>query len=364
MIRGREIWREAWRDYKTGAGAVLLVAVVFLVTVGLAATSVSSFGSWVSREGIHFREAGASTYVLRADGQVDPSRCDSLSGVGTIQAAGAMRVVSDTFFAAMPSRAVTTLEATPGLWNVLAASAPGARSNNTAGMWITDTLAETLGVEPGEILDLKDGRKVALAGVFSCPDDGRNRDLGYAVVAPVPARGDFGQCLIEVWPSEPTDASLVLEGLKPGLGSSTGMEIPAPMQLNSSLGKTFTAGNAWSGVVRVGILGAALTGFTVGFAWIFARRLVLSSNLHSGVDRLSLQLIVLAEASFVVLFAVVIWAPIGWFAGFFGGAPDGWVSFFAGLRVLLSGTAGLIVGVVVGFGMVRESRLFRYFKNR
>ena len=302
--------------------------------------------------------------MIRANEMVDSQRCVNLQGVGSVQAAGALRESKDIYFAAMPSRAVSTFEATPDFWRLLSANTPGAVFLNQPGVWITDTLAQTLGVRPGEKTVLRDGQKLSIAGVFAYPDDGRNRDLGYAVVMPVAVVQDFSQCLIETWPASPEDASLLLSSLKINQSTGAGGEIPTPQQLNTSLGREFNAANSWDTLLRLAVGLSAIAGFVIGFVWIFSRRLVLSSNLHCGLDRLTLLLISLAETSIVLIFSLITWLPFGWFAAAFGAAPDTLVSFGAGLRTFLAGSAGFVFGVVLGINRVKESHLFRYFKNR
>ncbi len=364
MMRGSEIWREAWRNFSTGAGSILLSALVLLVIVGLGSVFVSSYGSGLARAGTQFRESGASTYVIRANEMVDSQRCVNLQGVGSVQAAGALRESKEIYFAAMPSRAVSTFEATPDFWRLLSANTPGVVFLNQPGVWITDTLARTLGVRPGEEVVLLDGQKLSIAGVFAYPDDGRNRDLGYAVVMPVAVVKDFSQCLIETWPASPEDASLLLSSLKINQSTGAGDEIPTPQQLNTSLGREFNAANSWDTLLRLAVGLSAMAGFVIGFVWIFSRRLVLSSNLHCGIDRITLLLISLAETSIVLIYSLITWLPFGWFAAAFGAAPDALVSFGAGLRTFLAGSGGFVFGVVLGVNRVKESHLFRYFKNR
>ena len=362
MMRPVQIIREAFLNVTTGAGRALLAAVVLLATVGLGAVSISIYGSWVAREGQQFRQAGASTYVLRAENRIDPKRCERLSGLGAIRASGALRAKPDIVFAAMPSRTVKSFEASPDFWTVLKLGTPSAVFRDISGVWISSTLAQDIGVDPGDTAQLLNGPAIRVAGVFTYPDQVNNRELDYAVISPAVSQAAFSQCHIEAWPARQQDVSLLLFSLNAEPDSSLEEKVSAPLQLNTSRGKYFSADSQWTNAVQIAMVGAFIAGFVIGFSWVFSRRLVLSSNLHCGVDRRTLLLMTLTESALLLGFSCIVWLPIDWYCTNFVSTVDAIISFGAGGRVFLAGSAGFILGTAVGFTNVKESRLFDYFK--
>lgn len=362
MMRPAQIIHEAFLNVTTGAGRALLAAAVMLVTVGLGAVSISIYGSWVAREGQEFRQAGASTYVLRAEERIDPKRCERLRGLGSIRASGALRAMPDIAFASMPSRTVKSFEASPNFWTVLKLGTPSAVFRDISGVWMSSTLAQDIGVEIGDTAQLRDGAQIRVAGIYTYPDQVNNRELDYAVISPAVSQTAFSQCYIEAWPARQQDVSLLLFSLNAEPDSSLEDKISAPQQLNTSRGKHFSAGSQWITAVQIAMAGAFVAGFISGFAWVFSRRLVLSSNLHCGVDRRTLLLMTLSESAVLLSFACIVWLPIAWYCTNFVSSVDAVISFGAGGRVLLAGCVGFILGTAVGFTNVKESRLFEYFK--
>jgi len=353
---------EAWRDVLSGTTRAGVFAVVFVALVGgLASVDVRSVVSLLAGAD-HFRVSGAAVQVLNADGSVDGARCDGLSSTAGVGAAGAVRQGTPIRFFAMPASQISVMEVTPGLAPMLGVIGQPSASDPAIpdGIWLSADLAQVLGASPGRTVATSAGPAL-VAGVYTWPDDGRGRDLGYAVVAPVPAQGSFSQCWTQIWPTNQEAQTLAFVAVT---SDSTDLQITQG-QLNTTLGLTYdTATLLATRLTGAAPWAAAVIGLVLGFTAVHLRRLEIASSLHARVTRTSLLWQHLCEAVFWIGAGVVIsGAGLAWAAGW--GNPDpAWSTWIIGARVLVAGAAATALGTMVGVLAVRETHLFRYTKAR
>lgn len=360
-MRMRETVREAWRDVVSGAAhagtcalvlAVLLTAVVGMRVVAVV-DDVRAAAAWVA--------SGAATTVEQADGRIDGRACAALADVDGVLGAGALRRLEDgTTVSALPGSPIPTYEATPSIAGVLGIDGRA----GVAGIWISQEVAAELGVTVGGTITTTDGG-VPVAGVFAWPDDGRDPDLAYALVAPVPVgtgTEPFDQCQVTVWPQDPSVAALLRATVLPSAGEQDEAR-PTSGQLNPRFGVAFEpAGTTDAAFLAAGAAGAS--GLVVGAAAVLRRRLSIASDRHVGVP-VAHQVVgtvighgvwgVVAAAATVAVATVLT-------RGLEAGDAHPVVVESALLACL--GVVGAVFGAAVGVLSVRERALHRYFRTR
>ena len=366
MVRRRmaagSVVSEAWRNLYSGTTRAGLFALVFVVAVGvLAWVDVRSVVGIVDGAA-QFRAEGAAVQTLNSDPNIDGRRCDALSGTGALSTAGAIRQGSPVRILAMPASQITVVEATPGLIAMLPAIAQPLQSvhNVKDGVWMSADLAKAVGTAPGRVVQTSAG-PATVAGVYTWSNDGRNRDLGYAMIAPVPADGNFSQCWTEVWPADPT-----LQGLSYVSLTSSGSGARATMgQLNTSLGTTYDAASLLSTrMTRQAPVAGIVIGVVTGYVSVRIRRLEIASNLHARVPRVGLMWQHLVEALVWVGGASIITAAGLLWAARWGNPDPSWATWQIGFRTVLAAAASSLIGVLAGVMTAQEKHLFRYAKER
>jgi hypothetical protein len=337
-------------------------ALIFILLVGLIAAADVNAVAGVVRQVVGFRAAGASVLTLKAEQSVDGQRCSRLMGVGAITGAAALRPGQPVTLAAMPSSPVTGVEATPDLLALLQTIAqpitidPG----TSAGIWLSADVASLLQAQPGDTVPTSAG-PVQVAAIYTWPDDGRGRDLGYAMVTPVAADGVFSQCWIETWPLSDTVTNLLnLSVINPNPDN------PATInQLNTSLGlqldgqalldKRLTAQAGWV---------AGIAGLLLGFTATRSRRLEIADALHVGITRTALLWQQLLETViWVTASLIIVAAALLWLVGALGQEPA-WAIWLTGLRAVIAAAATTLLGALLGASSAREKNLAHYAKDR
>jgi len=306
-----------------------------------------------------YRDAGASVQILEATGQVDGARCEALARVDGVNAAGALRTGEPLRALNLPSSELTGLEATPGLLGALDRGRVAG-----AGLWLSADLAEALGAVPGDSIATTTG-PARLGAVYPYPDDGRDRALGYAAVAPVPATGLFDSCWVEIWPVDPETATL----LRTTVVADPSSEVqPTQKQLNGRLGATYDASAEFSGrLTEPTPIATAALGLALGYVAIRLRRLELAAALHARVPRAALTWQMLLETAAWTGAGIVVTVPALWWLAGAGGdglATDQVSTWIIGMRTVLAGAGAVLVGAVAGALTTREKHLFKYFKER
>lgn len=349
---------EAWRDVCTGTTRALLLSVLLTAVVGAVALADVAAVTDITARARAFRASGAAVQVLDATEGVDAVRCEALGTVEGVLAAGASRSAAQVTALALPSTPMTVHEVTPGLLTVFGHSAPTHTNSTTAtpGVWLAADLAEALGTAPGDDLATETG-PVPVAGVFTWPDDGRDRAFGYSLLSPVPATGTFDRCLSAIWPLDEALAALTFFAADTNADNT-----PRSGQLNSTQGNSFDTNallaarpTAWAP------LAAATAGLGIGYAAVRARRLEIAAALHACIPKAhlawthQLQVGIWSLAAALILTAVLTWTTQT------HTNPGSWLT---GLRIIVIGTTTPLLGSLLAATTTREKHLFRYFKER
>jgi hypothetical protein len=215
-VRAASLASEAGRNLATGTTRAALLALTLAGVVGALAYVDVRAAVGVLQDAAAYRASGSSVQVLEAPQGIDGARCDSLASVTGVVAAGALRQGETLRTLAMPASSLTVWEATPGLVDLVADTGTDlvGADQRSAGLWLSRDLADTLGARPGRSLATALG-PATTAGVYTWPDDGRDRALGYAALAPVAPAGVFDQCWVQVWPPDVDAAGAVYLALDP-----------------------------------------------------------------------------------------------------------------------------------------------------
>jgi hypothetical protein len=202
---------------------------------------------------------------------------------------------------------------------------------------------------------------IPVGGTYSYPRDGRWPELDYAALAEAPELGAFDQCWLQIESASDDVSSLLFTALMSGYSVDHSPELS---QLNPTLGRKFDLkAELEKRTTRIAPLAALVIGLVLGASATLSRRLHLASALHAGVGRPALSTLCLLESA--------IWA---------GGSAISSVLFAytASLQIdpshrqLLDNVSaeigtlfviGVAAGALMAFGVVKERRLFAYFKG-
>ena len=360
-MRARSVASEAARNLATGTSRAAGLALAFAAVVGTLAFADVRAAVDVLRGAAEYRASASSVQVLEVSEGIDGARCHALNQATGVVAAGALRHGDPVRALAMPSAQLTVWEATPGLVDVLShiGTAPDAAGAAAPGLWYSRDLADTLGARPGRDIVTATGT-AATAGVFSWPDDGRARTLGYAALAPVAPSGVFDQCWVQVWPADADTAALVSLALVPAKADQATLG-----RLNTVHGAAYDTEHLLARRPTVLAPAAAiLIGLVLGYLAVRLRRLEIAAALHARVRKPHLAWQQTLEATAWVAAGVAIAAAVVAHAARADNPdPIAW-AFLLGARTLLAGAAAVVLGTLAGVATTRERHLFRYFKNR
>ncbi|MHA7619369.1 hypothetical protein ACX12M_12690 [Cellulosimicrobium cellulans] len=355
-MRAGSTMSEAWRNVLTGTTRAAPYAVVLLLAVGVLAAVDARAVVDVVRGAQDFRDAGASVQVLESPEHVDAARCEALTQITGVRAAGALRAGEPVRALKLPGSELSTYEITPGLARVLDPSATTA-----SGVWLASDLAEALGIRAGDQIATSTGTAV-VAGVYPYPDDGRVRTLGYTLLAPVPATGSFDACWAEIWPADATTAAYLRTALVP---DPSGETRPTQSQLNARLGTSYDAPALLAErLTRHAPVAALAVGIALGYTAIRSRRLELAAALHARVPRPALAWQALPETLAWTLAATTVAATALWWVAAWENPDLGIETWATGARSLAAGAVGTFLGAQTAVLTTREKHLFRYFKER
>ena len=350
---------EAWRNIRSGTTHAALWAILFLLVSGTAVGIDGAAVATITKASTAFHAAGGSTFVVQAPGAISAARCEALSSLDRIQSSAAIRSTEPIFLSALPSTPTALFEATAGVRQLLHAGGDG-----RTGLLLSEQLASQLAVGPSSTLALTEPTSSTnVLGVFDYPSDGRMSWLSSAAIAVVPTTGLFDECWIDIWPSTSSTDALALFAVS-GAASDTGDT--AIRQLNSTLGRSFDTSTLIENrstrfLAIAGIFAAALLGYIA----VRSRRLELASAMHAGVTRGRLVIQILVESASWLLAAMCAVVPLVYFiAAQTQVAGDTSLILGIEVRVLISQLLAAGTGVLLSLGLIRETHLFTYFKDR
>lgn len=358
-MRSLEVWREAVRNFGSGASRGLLSLVVFLAVALLLGIVATRGVVGVAEDAAVFRSSGASVFRLDAPGTIDGAACDVLGTVDGIDAAGATRAADKVKFALLPDLPAPYFDASPGIIDVLDANP----DNAGAGLLIDRRLATALGIdeEPASTFVLGEQSAVTVAAAFEHPDDGRDSTLSGAALGVVVDQRPFDACWVQFWPptENPLDimGSVVTGSSEAGSGDVT--------QWNLTLGRTLDPDASFRDLPLVGIaaLGAAVAA-ALAYVSVRTRRLEFASALHVGVHRTNLIGIVLAETALWLVPASAFALTALMLAATWSNPDPAFAAWLAGARVVVASVGAWVLSTAIATGTVREAHLVRFFQQR
>lgn len=356
-MRFRAILREVWRDLLTGtARAAFLTSVLSLLGLSLIVADVSVVRALVD-EGERFRDARGSVLTIAAEGRIDGQACDSLVEIDGVAHAGALREGDSFAAAALPATPFDVYEVSGGLGAILL-SGPVEPS----GVVIARDIADALGLEQGGRLATTAG-EAPIAGIFESPPDGRRSGFGWALLETVGSSKPFDECWIDVWPTDARLAALLPLAMVPG--SDLADEPPQLSQLNAALGREFAgAARFESRLTALAPIVALVAGAVVATLAVRRRRIELASQLHAGVTRLDMTVIVGMEAVVWGAAAAVLTGSAGVVAASTMSSDDRAAIVVLTARIAVALVGGVIGGTLAASATIRERHLFAYFKDR
>jgi len=359
-MRSREIWREAARNFGSGASRGLISMAVFMALVLLLGIVATRGVVGVAQDAAEFRNAGASVFRLDAPGNVDSAACDDLARVEGVVAAGATRASAEVRFALLPDLPTPYFDASPGM-PVLLGADPVVYD---AGIIVDARLAASLGIDdlPGTtFLATNGGSPVTASASFVHPDDGRDSTLAGAALGVVADQEPFDSCWVRFWP--PTENPLEVMGTAVISASDGG--VSDVTQWNLSLGRTLDPGSAFASLPLAGLsaVGAAVAA-TLAYVSVRLRRLELASALHVGVARSDLVRIALAESAFWLVPACAFALTALAFVATWSNPDPALAAGLAGARAVGVAAGAWILTIAAATAAVRETHLVHYFQQR
>lgn len=352
------IFREAWRDVRTGVAKSVSTSLLFGFLIALCMVLELSNLVSVSKGAVEFQRAGGSVFVVEGQNRVDGMACENLASIGGIRSSAALRRSAlDLHPDELPTSTLKTFDVTPSFASLFGAY------QEQRGVFLTQPAAEVLGVSEGDLLRFTNGSSTSVGAVIPWKEeDGRRSGFGFALFVPVAANSIFDECWSEIWP-DPTLHQPYL--LTPFLYRPQDDVRPVISQLNSSLGTEFEGvRNFENRVTRFLPALSAILGAGLGAASITPRRLELSSDLHAGVARRDLLLKLLLETCSWIVLGLIWLLPTSTQIILELPPVDRVAATEVALHIAVSGAGGALLSALVFPLAIQERHLFRHFKER
>lgn len=355
-MRSQEVFREAWRNIRSGAARAGWLSFALALTITLLSLAELATVTALDQRARNYHDAGGSVRVMKVEEGIDPLRCDALPATDGILSSGALRTIDPIAITGLGGLTTPAFETTLGFQKVL-----GLGTALNAGVLISEPLSKRWQVRAGDTLNTGHG-PMPVAAVFPYPEaDGRDSRLANAILLPTLGDGTFDECWADVWPSTAGFDSLIRATQATGSGEAAA----SISTLNPTLGQVFTGADDYQGrITRLGAATAAITGAAIGFLGGTRRRLEFASSLHAGVSPRNLVHISLVE--------VLVWAGVSALIATAAasltariGTPLIANALYSHIAVTCgAGAFGAIAGTLFAAASSRESRLFKYFKER
>ena len=279
-------------------------------------------------------------------GNVDGLACDRLSDHGDPSfISGAMRSGPQVVPLATKGIELSSYEVTAGMIRLITAGDPQ-EVPDSSGVWVSSDVSHDFGLVKGSRMQTNHGM-VTVAGVFDWPNDGRDTRFAYAMIAPAASSGGvFQECWAKQWPQS--------DQMRPGVTA-----------LNKGFDAHYDAQKGYlTRVTRwMPYLGLAV-GLLLGVISVRRRRLEYAGALHSseskGAQLLGIELESLIWAGAGTLAACALLSAYALRMS----QSDPLAVLLAAVRTPLVLLAGVLVSSLLTGSVIRQTQLFRYFKNR
>ncbi|ALJ20521.1 hypothetical protein [Microbacterium sp. No. 7] len=355
-MRASFLIQEAVRNALTGtarAGAMFAVAIV--ATGAVLAADIATIGG-IDARAREYRASAAAIRILVADSAVSPAACDRLGELPGFTGAGAVTPLDPVQLPALGALSIPHYEVTDGVADLLGIPVTG-----EAGVYLSDALAETWGVDAGATLALSQA-EVAVLDTFAYPEeDGRDPRLASAIVT-IGTPETASECWAEVWPTDPSRDAVLRSALIPGAAAAKDARTTSA---NPARGPGFDGQREFADrPTRFAVASLGLVFAVVAAAGTRRRRLELASNLHAGARHRDLVAITVAETVFwAVPAGLLAMAASGWATHLLLGRDEGIGSSPYAATIAIA-VVSAILGALVPVVPLRESTLFQRFKER
>ena len=365
-MRLGSVLSEAMRNIAAGTSRAFLLFLAVLLSGGL-------LGGYEAMTVMALEQEAATRIHADADvksvvgGSVDGVTCDRLTEVdGGPSASGAMRAGPQIVPKSTPGRDIASYEVTSGMLAlVIAGEGDPTLAADAGGVWMSSVMADDFGLTVGSRFETEQGTST-VAGVFDWPNDGRDTRFAYAVLAPVSADDGrtFEECWAKQWPvSDETDGLLYSTVIITEQGAqSTSVGVT---QVNKGFDSRYDAtGGYLARMTRWMPLIALAVGLLLGAVSVRRRRLEYAGALHSGQGK--------GAQLFGIAVETVLWSGLATAASCSLlaavcvrlAASDPLMVLGTAIRTPLALFAGTVCAALASGLLIRESQLFRYFKNR
>lgn len=365
-MRLGSVLSEAMRNIAAGTSRAFLLFLAVMLSGGL-------LGGYEAMTVMALEQEAATRIHADADvksvvgGQVDGVTCDRLTEVEAgPSASGAMRAGPQVVPKSTPGRDIASYEVTSGMLAlVIAGEDDPTLAADAGGVWVSNVVANDFGLTVGSRFETEQGTNT-VAGVFDWPNDGRDTRFAYAVLTPVSADDGraFEECWAKQWPvSDETDGLLYSTVIITEQGAqSTSVGVT---QVNKGFDSRYDAtGGYLARMTRWMPLIALAVGLLLGAVSVRRRRLEYAGALHSGQTK--------GAQLFGIAVETVLWSGLATAASCSLlaavcvrlAASDPLMVLAAAIRTPLALFAGTVCAALASGLLIRESQLFRYFKNR
>ncbi len=350
------ILSEAWRNIRTGTTRALLLAFLLAICATvLAATDVTSIVR-LEQEATQFRDSGASIRTVSAEASIDPASCDAVASAPTVTASGALGAATAISVTTLPGSSIPAYAVTPSFAAVL-----GLDTSLERGVWIPEGLAETLQATVGTVLQTTTG-EMRISGIYDWPDDGRDSRLNYAFLIPDATKTSYDECWASIWPTSTESEDLLRFAGATDRSDDTPLTLS---QVNKKHGTSFDGNTEYQSRITQYTLPIGLAiGLLIAFTSVRLRRLEYAGALHAGQRRTTTIATALLETLVWAGTAAVLAAAATLLIARVLSPESGFDIAATSIRTVLATAAGTFVGTVISLVLIRESHLFRYFKDR
>lgn len=237
----------------------------------------------------------------------------------------------------------------------------GSAKSDVSGVWISTDVAKDFGLTKGSVMQTEQGT-MSVAGVFDWPNDGRDTRFAYAFLVPVSAsNGTFDECWVRQWPQSGQTGDLLYSTLVAS-GSSSNAGVT---QVNKSFDSHYDAQASYEQRMTRWMpwLGLAV-GLMFGAFSVRRRRLEYAGALHSGQSKGAQLLEITAETMIWSGLACASSAALLSAYCVRMSSADAMTVWLGAMRTPCAIFAGVMVSSMLVGMTIRETQLFRFFKQR
>lgn len=353
----RALVTEAAKDIATGTARTVSFFILLGVLFALLSCADLAITSSLIREAKVFKDSGAATITVSAEGRIVGQVCDAFEKMPGVEFSGAMRASEIKLVpVTLPRSPVDVYDVTQGFLDVIQATVTGAGGASFSG-----DVIEATGIR-GDAELMTESGPVGIAGVYRYPADGRRSGFGWAGLIPDTYDDPYDECWVTMWPYNSDMRATLMTAVSASPSEDAKVVVS---QLNTKHGSSFAGHDRFRArITALNPLVAAALGLLSALLAVRIRRLELAARLHDGASPGSLQgLLLIENLSWLVPSALVGSAIATWVTSDFpttdsealvAGAASG------GLAMIAGGVCGSIFGVLC----VQERHLFAYFKDR